>query len=405
MAYAHVLERHAEEAAELWALRSARAYAPHYDRPALDALDERVEANLDGVARAGEDGAKAAAALPLHHAGSAFVRTAAALSARDPKRLAAVLDAVGRDKSLEPGVRGALAWLPLSTSRWAVDAMTGARSPTTLKRLGLEALVAHRECPNGALVDAMGSASAPLVATAMESAALLGRRELVKEVVSMLDAPAERVKRAAAWSAALLGVEGAGERLWSSGLEDSARGRAELVVAIGRSAPSTVAARIGALLDTPDQRRLGAVAAGIAGLGDWIARLCDLLPEPRHQRIATEALCRITGCPVDPAIRRPPPEGADPGPNDDPSDDRVALDPDARLPWVDPDAMAARARARAPGGGFRALWGRPLGLETLQSALANGSQRLRHECAIEWVMREPGPVEDVARPAVRRAPA
>src|SRR5688572_19522370 len=51
-----ILQRHAEEVAFLWRLRDAAAVAPHHDRTSLAALDERLDAHLDGLRIAGDQG-------------------------------------------------------------------------------------------------------------------------------------------------------------------------------------------------------------------------------------------------------------------------------------------------------------------------------------------------------------
>ncbi|MBW2737521.1 MAG: hypothetical protein JRE64_01460, partial [Deltaproteobacteria bacterium] len=51
-----IVEQHAEEAAFLWLLRDAAVQAPHYSLNDLADMDERVEANNDGLRVAGEAG-------------------------------------------------------------------------------------------------------------------------------------------------------------------------------------------------------------------------------------------------------------------------------------------------------------------------------------------------------------
>jgi len=51
-----IVSQHAEEAAFLWLLRSYATRAPHYDLADLAALEERVDAHLDGLRIAGDAG-------------------------------------------------------------------------------------------------------------------------------------------------------------------------------------------------------------------------------------------------------------------------------------------------------------------------------------------------------------
>ena len=56
----HIIEQHAEEASFLWILRDNAVRAPHYDLEDLAELDGRIEAHLDGLRIAGEEGWNAA---------------------------------------------------------------------------------------------------------------------------------------------------------------------------------------------------------------------------------------------------------------------------------------------------------------------------------------------------------
>ena len=56
MVIVNIVEQHAEEASFLWLLRRAAVEAPHYSLADLAALDERVEAHIDGLRIAGEVG-------------------------------------------------------------------------------------------------------------------------------------------------------------------------------------------------------------------------------------------------------------------------------------------------------------------------------------------------------------
>ncbi len=51
-----IIEQHAEEAAFLWLLRDSAINDPHYSLKDLAHLDDRVEANIDGLCIAGDDG-------------------------------------------------------------------------------------------------------------------------------------------------------------------------------------------------------------------------------------------------------------------------------------------------------------------------------------------------------------
>ncbi len=51
-----IIEQHAEDAAFNWLLRDRAVSEPHYDLADLAHLDDRVEANIDGLRIAGDEG-------------------------------------------------------------------------------------------------------------------------------------------------------------------------------------------------------------------------------------------------------------------------------------------------------------------------------------------------------------
>lgn len=408
MGFAHILEQHAEEATEGWNARNRAAYAPHYTRADLTRLDERVEANLEGLRLGGEGGAKAASALPLESAGAAFTRVVLALSRRDAKAFAKVLDGIEAEEELAQGVVGALGWVSLDVSAWARRVLVHSSCPPILRRFALAAHVAHRSDPGPLLDDAIRSTSAPLRAVAIEAAGLLGRVDLLPELrddVENADAP---VRRAATVAASLLDEEAAYEAVWSYADADSPRGRLALTIAIARHEPRRTREVLLECARDEARARVAVVGAGIDGAPEWIPFLLERLDHPGLSRLAGEALHRISGVRVEGRLKGEAPADAPRiGPTDDPNDTSVAPDPDGALPW--PNAAAVRAAnadtaARARGAP-RLLLGQPSGPAAWAIALATGSQRLRAEVAVEQTAATGGELMDVASPGfrVRRA--
>lgn len=52
----HIVSQHVEEAAFLWLLRDSAVGQPHYSIDDLENLDRRIEAHLDGLRIAGNEG-------------------------------------------------------------------------------------------------------------------------------------------------------------------------------------------------------------------------------------------------------------------------------------------------------------------------------------------------------------
>jgi hypothetical protein len=88
-----VAEVHAEDAAFLWLTRDNAVRAPHYSLKDLVKLDDRVEAHIDGLRVAGDDGwALALEQLKHPEAGEYFAAMVLALESGRKERIAAVLE-------------------------------------------------------------------------------------------------------------------------------------------------------------------------------------------------------------------------------------------------------------------------------------------------------------------------
>jgi len=405
VAYSSVLERHAEEVAALWPRRERDAGAAEVGLPELARLDRRVEAHLDGLRLAGAQGTRATVALDLGEPGAPFTIAAQALDRRDAKSLAGLLDAAEKEVAIVEGLIGALAWVPLERASWAVSAMLHERCPAPLRRFGLGAHVAHRSDPGLPLLDAMGASAAPLRAAAFHGAAVLGRRDLLPDIVPDLQADSTPIRFAARFAAALLGDADAAQMLWTHADSSTVAGRQALVVAIGRSTPEGAARSIDRWRGEPRRRRDAVEGLGILGDPQRVPWLIEEMRHPDLARLAGAAFTRITGMPIEGALRGGPLEGAKTGPTDDPADEDVEPDPDAALPWPDPDAIErswSEARRRFPVG-KRLLFGSALEVSHCDQLLRTGSQAVRTAVALERALLVPGrPLVAVRAPGFRQ---
>jgi uncharacterized protein (TIGR02270 family) len=405
VAYRSVLERHAEEAAALWPRRERDAGAEEVGLPELARLDLRVEAHLDGLRLAGVQGTKATLALDLGEPGAPFTVAAQALDRRDAKSLAALLDAAEKEVTIVDGLVGALAWVPLERAGWAVSAMLHERCPPALRRFGLDAHVAHRSDPGLPLLDALGASAAPLRAAAFHGAAVLGRADLLPDIVHDLEASSTPIRFAARLAAALLGDVDAARMLWTHADGATVLGRQALTVAIGRSSPDSAAKAIDRWRGEPRRRRDAALGVGILGDPQRVPWLIEDMRHPDLARLAGASFTRITGIPIAGGLLGAPLEGAKVGPTDDPADEDVDPDPDAALPWPDADAVERawnEARRRYPAG-KRLLFGNAIELSHCDELLRTGSQAVRSVVALERALLMPGrPLVAVRAPGFRQ---
>jgi uncharacterized protein (TIGR02270 family) len=152
--------------------------------------------------------------------------------------------------------------------------------------------------------------------------------------------------------------------------------------------------------------RLAVIGAGVIGDPSLVPWLFEQMELPRLARVAGEAFTMITG--ADFAYNNldsEKPDGFESGPNDDPADEDVAMDPDENLPWPDMKKVEAwwgKHRAEFSSG-MRYLTGKPMTIEGLEQVLRIGKQRQRAAAALELAIRQPEkPLFEVRAPGFRQ---
>jgi uncharacterized protein (TIGR02270 family) len=146
--------------------------------------------------------------------------------------------------------------------------------------------------------------------------------------------------------------------------------------------------------------------AGIAGDPALVPWLIQQMQEQKSARAAGEAFTLITG--ADLALldlERKPPEDFQFGPNDDPDDPNVDMDPDDGLPWPDVKKVEAwwHANEARFQKGTRYFMGQPVTKEHCIHVLKTGYQRQRVLAAQYLCLLEPGtPLFNTSAPAWRQ---
>lgn len=402
-----IVFQHAEEASFLWLLRSRAVRAPHYSLGDLSKLDNRLEAHIDGLRISGDDGWNVCCSeLSWKEPGEVFVTALLALEGQASDRVEKVLEAGGADMKLNESIISAFGWLTFQKAKTQLNRLCSSESPQP-KRIGLAAAAIHRRDLGKPLLDALSSQDADLKARALRAVGELGRYDLVRSVTHNLSADEERVRFSAAWSAALLNGDGLALELLQEFVETGGEfAERALVVAIRRMSLAAAHAWRRKLANNPASIRSAVTCSGAIGDPDLIPWLMSLMPDPKLARVAGEAFTTITG--VDIAyedLDTKAPDNFEAGPNDDPADENVDLDPDENLPWPNLTAIEQwwgkhRHQFKA---GERYLLGKPMNSDWLQQVLRIGRQRVRAAAALELAIRNPGqPLFNVAAPGFRQ---
>ncbi|WP_434674552.1 TIGR02270 family protein [Pseudomonas sp. R1-15] len=375
-----VLDLHVEEAAFLAILRDYALRAPHYDLDDLGKLEERIEAHLDGLRIAGPTGLEILLAqLGPDAVGEMFASVVLAFEAAEAKVLSRLSEHLRSAVETERGYLMALGWLDWQQLSPWIERMLAAPEPL-FRRLGLAACGMHRRDPGPALLAGLSEAEPSVLARAVRTAGELRRRDLLPETRAHRLHEDAATRFWANWATAQMGDQQALEPLRQFAEQPGEFQYRALCVLLAWQDREPSIAWIRQCVQDPRDRRLGIQALGL--LGDpvsipWLIQQMNDLP---YARVAGEAFSLITGADLallDLELRSSPDFVA--GPNDDPEDSNVAMDPDENLPWPDPSAIEAWWQAN--GGQFQVGARYMLGLahseRSFEQALVRGQQRQR----------------------------
>ncbi|WP_417692525.1 TIGR02270 family protein [Pseudomonas sp.] len=375
-----VLDQHAEEASFLAVLRDYALRAPHYDIDHLDKLDNRLDAHLDGLRIAAPGGLETLLTqLGPHAIGEMFVCVVLAFEAANAKVLSRLSEHLRSALETERGYLMALGWLDWErVSPW-IERMLASPEPL-FRRLGLAACGMHRHDPGPALLAVLSDADPSVLARAARTAGELRRRDLLPAIRTHRQHEDAATRFWANWAIAQMGDEQALEPLRQFAERPGEFQYRALCVLLAWQEREPSIAWIRQLVQDPRDRRIGIQALGLLGDPVCVPWLIQQMSDLPYARVAGEAFSLITGADLallDLELQDLP--DFDAGPNDDPQDSNVTMDPDENLPWPDPQLITVWWQAH--GGDFQAGVGYVLGQmqseASFRHALAQGQQRQR----------------------------
>jgi uncharacterized protein (TIGR02270 family) len=402
----NVISQHAEESAMLWLLRRAATKSTHYSLANLAKIDGRVEAHLDGLRIAGDDGWKLCEEqLAAMEEGEVFAAGSMAFESASPERFAKVLSVAEEEPTTAGGLVSALGWLPVERAQtYIADLLRSEKA--VHQQIGIAATGIHRRHPGHVLAKFARSENPVVRARALKAIGELGDASLVPNIESALRDTDVKCRFAAAWAGALLYVPEAVPALREIAESGSFQPMAAAMLVLRRMDLGAAQSWQKRLSGDPKRIRLAISAAGVIGNPSYVPWLISLMGQLPLARLAGESFTMITG--VDLAYRdleRKPPEDFNAGPTEDPNDENVEMDPDDNLPWPEPALVQKwwdKNRGRFQDD-TRYLLGKPMNLDWLKTVLRDGRQRQRAAAALELAIRQPGqPLFNVAAPGFRQ---
>lgn len=261
-----LVRQHVQDAAFLFVQRGREISGPAFAEDDVGRRDQRIAANLEGLAAAGRTGWEVAKeeATSRSGAGEWFGLAALAFETGHAERLGTALDlALAAGPRGERGLSGAAAWTEPArfgehVRRWIVSA------EPALRRLGVAALSHHRVDPAPRLATLLDDPDPGVRGRAARLAGELGRVDALPRLRERLPSPEERLWPA--WAAARLGEQEGTDALLAQveeRPEDPSSGPALdlAVLALGGKAQAVITA----LLGRPRTHLLALSRVGVLG--------------------------------------------------------------------------------------------------------------------------------------------
>jgi uncharacterized protein (TIGR02270 family) len=389
-----VVGRYIHEAPFLWLQRDRAVAAPHYSLQDLAKLDERLEAQLDGLRVAGEHGwGLAAKALDWQEPGEVFTAGLLALESNRLERLEQVLEGVSNTPELQRSLISAAGWVSFASIRPILEGWFGSENATR-RRLAIGAYAVHRQDPGKDLRYRLEDKNRGVRARALKAAAELGRTDLLPVILRRRSDKDSTCWHWAAWAAARLGDRSPQTMQSLQVIAGAAGPQAEQALALlVRCLPLAEASRwLRDLWKNPNQQRLAAIGAGVAGDPELVGWLIKMMTLESLAPVAGEAFSLITGADLKYLdLDQDPPR--DPREDDEEywAKAHEVLDVDGDLPYpaVEKVVLWWRANQHRFRPGQRYLCGCPIERDSLQNVLQEGKQRQRAAAALELALLQP----------------
>ena len=290
-----VVYQHAGEAAFLWTMRTRAVLEPHYTLDDLAGLDERVEAHLDGLRIAEEEGWRQCLSnLENAGPGELFAASILAFGTGGHDRMIEAVQRGCSSQRLRPGLISALGWLEFATVSSWIARLLQARSPEH-RAVGVAACAIHRRDPGTALDAAISDPDPLLRARALRAVGELKRHDLSNPVREQLKSEDETCRFWAAWALTMNGERsGLSELTRWFDRPDALGGRA-LQTGLRALHLDESRACVRALVQQPHLDRSAVIGVGVVGDPASIPWLIQKMESPSLARIAGEAFSMIAG--------------------------------------------------------------------------------------------------------------
>ena len=385
-----ILDRHTEDASFLWHRRDDYAHGFHVDRHDLQQVDWQLAGHIEGLQIAHEAGwSRVWQALDnVREGGEAFIATLFASQTR--KKTIQLMELVAAEPATHRGCLSALAWLATDAApkdRGLLNLFLQSSEPL-LQSLSVGAYGLLGIDPGEVLTTSLEHTNIHLQSRALRVVGELGLDNHRVLLSANLNHDARPCRFWAAWSLVLLGDrDEALDYLARVMLTPEHPYQIKAMLPVLKALPLNDALACLKAMES-ESMRCALLGYGLLGDPQQMPTLLSAMTVPDLARLAGYAFSTITGIPLDEGdLEGEALPSTDSGPNDDPEDERVAMDSDDSLFWPDAEKITQWWQANQQNySENRYILGQPVSSANLKQALANGNNFLRHSSAIELAL-------------------
>ena len=389
-AYREIYEQYVDDASFLWVLRSIAVEQPHYNAADIYELEQRIEAQLDGLMTAVEDAWELCLqALELDGPGEVFTATVIAFRSHDVAKIQKAIEAGLSNDKVAKGLISAMGWLPGKLVHpWIEKFFTS--KDLNHKYLALAACSVRRENPGEYLTRILQrddcKQNKRLYGRALRLIGEIRRQDLMPHLSEAINSEQDDIRYWSNWSAILLGNRAAVTNLEPYVFKTGRHQMHAINIAFMVLPMDQARSWISKLAADKGQNRTVIKATGILGDPQAVNWLIEKMREPAEARLAAEAFTLITGIDLEQnKLAAEMPAGIAQHPNDDIEDEDVTLDEDENLPCPNPELVASAWMNQGQNfiAGQRYFMGKPITVDWLKNKRSTGLQRQRHLADLE----------------------
>lgn len=389
-----LIERHIDDAAFLWALRSVCVKQPQFTQKDLKKLELRIEKHIDSLILSPDCAWQVIqSATQFEEGGEAFVMAMLAFRLMDIDKIQVATEFGLINNGTFKGLASALSWLPLSYSQSWVSRFLKSKA-LEHKRLALAICSIKRQNPGEYLKNIFAREDClndkPLYIQALKLIGELKRSDLSFALDIAQQSDDDDIVFWSCWSSILLGNKKAVEQIQPMVITE---GKLQIpaIDIVFRALPVELARSwISELSRVKDSTRL--VLRAIAVLGDTQAMswVIAKMKDPTHARLAGEVFSRITGIDLEENdLANAIPQLFKEDQDVEEAVEEHSLEDD-NLPWPNSEKIAASWQQYGNRFvvGVRYFMGREIDTTFLQSIIRFGGQRQRYAAALELALQD-----------------